>query len=171
MSFSINENEWSEILQLGFKVAQRTFSIFVGDRDSGTEHTFSEFAHSTKLWGDINIKGYHPEGPDSPERWHLLELKRYCPTPGSGQPQAHRQLGQRSDWEEPCRRGRGVMVDEKLNMSQQCALKAQKANGILGCIKRSMARRVRDSPLLKWDPTWSAASSSGTPNIRRTWSC
>ncbi|KAK4830801.1 LOW QUALITY PROTEIN: hypothetical protein QYF61_013730 [Mycteria americana] len=42
----------------------------------------------------------------------------------------------------------GVLVDTKLNMSQQRALAAKRANGVLGCITQSIASRLREVALL-----------------------
>ena len=38
----------------------------------------------------------------------------------------------------------GVSIDERFNMSWQCVLAAQRANHILGCIKRSVTSRARE---------------------------
>ncbi|KAK4828600.1 hypothetical protein QYF61_000052 [Mycteria americana] len=97
----------------------------------GIECTLIKFADDTKLSGAADML----EGRD-PIQKNLDRLEKW----------AHDQYRLGDEWIEnsPVEKDLGILVDEKLYVSWQCALAAQTANCILGCIKRSMASRSRE---------------------------
>ncbi|KAF4803202.1 hypothetical protein TURU_018250 [Turdus rufiventris] len=166
-SGDFNKAKFSVQMEVDDKVSVEgwMFNVFISNRDSGIEHTLSKSAGDTRLIVAVGA----PEVLDAIQR-DLDKLKKWAhgtlvrltmPDAGScicirATPSVStgwRLKGSRAILGKDF----GVLVDEKLDITQQCALTAQKAKHVLSCITRSMGTRVRKGML----PLYCILSFSG----------
>ncbi|KAJ7423104.1 hypothetical protein BTVI_11045 [Pitangus sulphuratus] len=123
--------------------------------DAGIKCTLSKFANDTKLRGVVDAPGGWDavqRDLDRLERWAYGDYLQFSKAKykvlclGQGNPKHKCRLSSELIENNPEEKDFGVLVDEKLDMTQQCGPTAQKANPILSCIKRIVSSRPHLGP-------------------------
>uniref|UniRef100_A0A803THI8 Reverse transcriptase domain-containing protein n=1 Tax=Anolis carolinensis TaxID=28377 RepID=A0A803THI8_ANOCA len=159
-----------ECHQQGSVLGPVLFNIFINDLYEGIEGTIIKFADDTKLGGRANTpedRSRIQNDLNRLERWAETNKMKFnrdkCKILHFSRKNRNQRYRMSDVWLDisVCKKDLGVLVDNKLNMSQQCDAAAKKANGILSCINRGIASRssLSTSPFNCGAQNWTQCDS------------
>ncbi|GAB0209187.1 mitochondrial enolase superfamily member 1 [Grus japonensis] len=151
-SFSIWQPVTSGVSQ-GSILDPVLFNVFISDLHDGIKCTLMKFVDDTKLSGEADTlegRATLKEDLDRLEEWANKNLMKFnkdkCKVlhlekhnPGVQHRLGSTQLGTSS-----VERDLGILVDNKLNTSEQCAAAAMKADRMLACINKGITSRDKE---------------------------
>uniref|UniRef100_K7F130 Reverse transcriptase domain-containing protein n=1 Tax=Pelodiscus sinensis TaxID=13735 RepID=K7F130_PELSI len=149
-----SQSFWKDITTVvpqGSVLGLALFNIFINDLDTGIESTLIKFGDDTKLGGvatNLEDRIIIQNDLDKLEKWSEVNRMKFnrdkCKVLHLGRNnQFHTyRMGSNCLGRSTAERDLGVIVDHKLNMSQQCDAVAKKANMILGCIYRCVVSKT-----------------------------
>jgi len=137
----------------GLILGPMLFNIFISDLDDGIKCTLMKFADDTKLSGEVDTsegKAILQENLDRLEDWANKNLTKFnkdqCKVLclRKHNPGVQQRLGSTRQESRSVERDLGLLEDQKLNMSEECAAAAKKANRMLGCINKGITSRDKE---------------------------